>query len=63
VPNLGESITSEEGEEETEDESSSQVSPITIMEEIEKFRDMPLLKCPYCDFRNVYQESIDHHIK
>jgi hypothetical protein len=26
---------------------------------------MPLLKCPYpdCEFKNIYQESVDHPIK
>jgi len=22
-----------------------------------------LRKCPYCDFKNIYQESIEYHIK
>lgn len=24
---------------------------------------LPMLKCPYCKFQNVYQKSIDHHIR
>jgi hypothetical protein len=34
-----------------------------LLEEETDFKSMPLLRCPHCDFRNVYQESIDHHVK
>ena len=32
---------------------------------IKFFQSMPLLKCPHpdCDFKNIYQESVDHHMK
>lgn len=26
-------------------------------------QDLPLLKCHYCNFKNVYYESVEHHMK
>ena len=32
----------------------------TWMKQIQK---LPILKCPYCKFRNIYQHSMDHHLR
>lgn len=29
---------------------------------IREWRNLPLLKCPHCGFKNVYKDVIEHHL-
>ena len=63
VGGINEDITTHEPKHEEKTATPPKVAEVAVRKEDQEDQPVKFLKCPYCNFQNIHQESIDHHMR